>query len=73
MEKRFNFYFRNWYLIRIKKINEQDQKEAIDTLYKIYSLYHEYIKQKTDEIEAFQSLYKKGKYKKIIKIFSKLG
>ncbi|MGG0655742.1 glycosyltransferase [Rummeliibacillus pycnus] len=72
MEKRFNFYFRNWYLIRIKRITDDDQKEAIDTLYKIYSLYKEYIKENTVEIDKFETLYKKGKYQKIAKYFSKI-
>ncbi|HWI47459.1 MAG TPA: glycosyltransferase [Rummeliibacillus sp.] len=72
MEKRFTFYFRNWYLIRIKRIHDEDQKEAIDTLFKIYSLYKEFIVEDSVEIEKFEAFYKKGKYKKIAKYFSKI-
>lgn len=72
MEKRFNFYFKNWYLIRIKKIEDQDLTEAIDTLYNIYSLYKEYIIENSKEGEKFEALYKKGKYKKIVKHFSEI-
>lgn len=73
MEKRFNFYFRNWYLVRIKRINQEDQKEAIDTLFKIYSLYQDFITQKSIEIEKFELFYKKSKYKKIINYYTKLN
>lgn len=73
MERRFNFYFRNWYLIRIKKIKHEEQQEAIDTLYKIYSLYKEYIIQKSVDIEKFAALYEKRKYKQIIKYFSSMN
>lgn len=72
MEKRFNFYFKNWYLIRIKRIKEEDQKEAIDTLYKIYSLYKDLIVERSIEIDKFEGFYKKRKYKKIAKYFSKV-
>lgn len=70
MEKRFNFYFKNWYLIRIKRIEAQDLKESIDLLFNIYSLYKEYIVENSKEGEKFEALYKKGKYKKIAKYFS---
>ncbi|MBK3493771.1 glycosyltransferase [Viridibacillus sp. YIM B01967] len=73
MEKRFNFYFRNWYLVRIKKINHEDQKEAIDTLYKIYALYQDSVLKKSMEVEKFSALYEKGKYKQIIKYFSSIN
>ncbi|OMC85752.1 glycosyl transferase family 2 [Viridibacillus sp. FSL H7-0596] len=73
MERRFNFYFRNWYLIRIKKIKHEEQQEAIDTLYKIYSLYKEYKIQKSVDIEKFAALYEKRKYKQIIKYFSSMN
>lgn len=72
MEKRFNFYFKNWYLIRIKRIDDDELKESIDTLYKIYSLYKEYIVTNSLEIDKFESFYKKGRYKKIVKYFSKI-
>lgn len=72
MEKRFNFYFKNWYLIRIKRIEAQDLKESIDLLFNIYSLYKEYIVENSKEGEKFEALYKKGKYKKIAKYFSRI-
>lgn len=72
MDKRFNFYFRNWYLIRINKINKEDQKESIDTIYKIYSLYKDYITIKDKDIEEFANSYEKKKYDKIINYFSKI-
>lgn len=73
MERRFNFYFRNWYLIRIKKIQHEDQQEAIDTLYKIYSLYKEYLVNNSLDIDKFAALYEKRKYKQIVKYFSSIN
>jgi glycosyltransferase involved in cell wall biosynthesis len=71
MEKRFNFYFVNWYLKRINKINQEDHKESIDTIYKIYSLYKDYITVRDKDIEEFSNLYEKKKYDKIVNYFSK--
>jgi len=72
MDKRFNFYFKNWYLIRIKRIGDEDLKEAIDILYQIYSLYKEFIVENSIEGEKFEAFYKKGKYKKIAKYFTRI-
>jgi glycosyltransferase involved in cell wall biosynthesis len=71
MEKRFNFYFKNWYLKRINKIDKEDQKESIDTLYHIYSLYEKHITQKDKDIAHFVSLYENQNYEQIINYFSK--
>lgn len=72
MDKRFNFYFQNWYLKRINKINKEDQRESIDTLYKIYSLYKGNLTIKDNDIEKFASLYEKKKYEKIVHYFSNI-
>ena len=70
MERRFNFYFKNWYLVRIKQIQKEDWKESIDTVYKIYTMYEKYIKKPDKDIERFVNLYKKGDYSNIVDYFS---
>ncbi|WP_404329950.1 glycosyltransferase [Mesobacillus maritimus] len=72
MDNRFNFYFKNWYLKRINKISKEDQKESIDTLYKIYSLYKQYITTRDKDIEEFARLYEKQMYEQIVTYFSKI-
>ncbi|RND01814.1 glycosyltransferase [Lysinibacillus halotolerans] len=66
MEKRFNFYFKNWYLKRLNMIEEQHLEGSIDTLYKIYELYKEYIVIEDKIITTFERLYKKKEYNQIV-------
>lgn len=42
MEKRFNFYVRGWYLVRLDRIAPEDRHEAITRFLDIYSMYDEY-------------------------------
>ncbi|MEC5188058.1 glycosyltransferase [Geobacillus thermodenitrificans] len=69
MQKRFTFYFKNWYLKRLVYLNRDEAKEALDTLYHIFSLYKDYIVVKDKEISLFEELYKKGDYEGILERF----
>ncbi|SFK18349.1 Spore maturation protein CgeB [Halobacillus dabanensis] len=70
MDKRFTFYFKNWYLKRLNRISEVDQKDSIDTLYKIYDLYRKHLDNKDERFKEFEDLYSKGDYEGIIKNLS---
>lgn len=70
MEEKFYTYFKNWYLKRLKRIEENDLEEAIDTLYKIYSLYKDYMKKEDEDIAKFESLYENSAYKQLAAAFS---
>jgi glycosyltransferase involved in cell wall biosynthesis len=45
---RFNYYFKNWYLKKLKLVKEEDLDQSKCILYKIYKLYEPYI---TDELK----------------------
>ncbi|WP_110927048.1 glycosyltransferase [Bacillus massiliglaciei] len=70
MSTRFNFYFENWYLKRIKYLEEKDAKEALDILYEIYTLYEPHIEVLDEGIKGFVELYKAGEVEEILSRFS---
>ncbi|WP_084007157.1 glycosyltransferase [Salisediminibacterium beveridgei] len=39
LEDRFSYYFRNWYLEKLKKVKPEERNEAIDVLMEIFELY----------------------------------
>ena len=54
MELRFNYYFKNWYLKKLKLVEEGERLDAERTLFEIYQLYKEYTPNHLDdEIKAF--------------------
>lgn len=69
MSKRFNFYYKNWYLKRVKYISESDSKESLQILNEIYVLYKKYIVTEDPEITEFINLYNRGEYKEILAIY----
>lgn len=70
MEKRFNYYFINWYLKRLPQLNKDDVIESIRILYKILMMYNPYITKREGLIKKFEKLCKKGDYSNIIKLVS---
>lgn len=70
MEKRFTFYFKNWYLKRLSGVKPEDLKQAVDTVYEIYSLYKESIVVQDKTILKFEELYLKKKYDEILLLCS---
>lgn len=42
MENKFNFYFKNWYIPRLKKVKSDEYKEAVNLFLKIYKMYEEF-------------------------------
>lgn len=42
MEEKFNFYFKNWYLPRLKKVKDEEYSDAIKIFLQIYKMYEKY-------------------------------
>lgn len=42
MQNKFNFYFKNWYIPRLKKVKSDEYKEAVNLFLKIYKMYEEF-------------------------------
>ncbi|MDW4582596.1 MULTISPECIES: glycosyltransferase [Staphylococcus] len=51
MENRFNFYFKNWYLPRLKKVKQSEYKDAVKLFLKIYKMYEEFERPTDRELE----------------------
>ena len=69
MSKRFNFYYKNWYLKRVKYIMDSDAEECLKILSDIYMLYKEYIIEEDPEITQFITMYNRGKYEEILDLY----
>ncbi|MGM0876424.1 MAG: glycosyltransferase [Bacillota bacterium] len=68
MERRFNYYFKNWYMKRLTRVKNEDLHSSIDKLYEIFTLYKDQIKVYDEVIDKFNKLYKKGEYNKIVEL-----
>ena len=66
LERRFNYYFINWYLKRLARVDKNHIREAVDALYKIYSLYEKYIENPERIIKTFVETYKTQNYDRLI-------
>lgn len=42
LEKRFNYYIKNWYLLRIDRTKLEEREKAIEKFLELYSLYDKY-------------------------------
>jgi glycosyltransferase involved in cell wall biosynthesis len=71
IEKRFVFYFKNWYLKRLPNVKEEDLEKSLEILYNIYLMYRDSLKKPDLELKEFEKNYKKGKYKEIITMILK--
>ncbi|SHP75075.1 putative glycosyl transferase [Mycobacteroides abscessus subsp. abscessus] len=70
IEKRFEYYFTNWYLKKLKLINKEDALESVKILGEILEMYLYNNSQVLDkEIEGFYTLYKSNNFNKIISIY----
>ncbi|WP_312039465.1 glycosyltransferase [Macrococcoides bohemicum] len=65
MEKRFNFYVKGWYLVRLDRIAPEDRSEAIKRFLDIYSLYDEFRRPEDKDLnEVIRSLKEEVNYAK---------
>ncbi|MBU8566612.1 glycosyltransferase [Virgibacillus pantothenticus] len=46
IRKRFNYYFKNWYLNKLEKVEKDQKEEALVSLLKIYELYEKFLNRK---------------------------
>ncbi|WP_255294909.1 glycosyltransferase [Bacillus sp. AFS041924] len=53
LEKRFEYYFKNWYLAKLKKIKETDAIEAIEILCDIWNIYKDEVNPINPDIIRF--------------------
>lgn len=67
MNKRFEYYFENWYLVKLKNVSSVDAKESIILLSKILDLYKDDFKPEDNRIKRFLLLAAKKKYEVIEK------
>lgn len=67
IERRFEYYFKNWYLKKLKKIKKSELKDAIHILRDIYALYEEKFEPKDIDVIRFLSLSKQERYEDIWK------
>jgi len=65
LEKRFEYYFKNWYLAKFKKIKETDAMESIEILCSIWDIYKNYIDPIDPEILRFSKLAEKRDFEGI--------
>ena len=65
MEKRFNFYVKGWYIVRLDRINPEERAEAITRFLDIYSLYDEYDRPEDKDLnDVIKSLKEEVNYHK---------
>lgn len=67
LDTRFEYYFVNWYLRKLKLVNKGDYVESLHILYRIYDLYKNFFKVKNHHLKLFIKLYNTQKYEEIIK------
>ncbi|WP_226618613.1 glycosyltransferase [Cytobacillus firmus] len=67
-EKRLEYYVTNWYLNKLKKVNKEDAKDAIELLAEILGMY-DTESLDSPEIREFVDMYAKNDYEDILKRF----
>ncbi|MBS4204784.1 glycosyltransferase [Lederbergia citrea] len=68
IEKKFEYYFTNWYLKKLKQVNKEDAIDSVKLLGEILDMYSNY-NGESKEINEYNKLYQQGSYKKIVKQF----
>lgn len=71
IEKRFEYYFKNWYLNKLRKVTMEEARESIKILGEIFEMYNDGYEFSTPEINNFKKLNKEKDYDKIIREFVK--
>ncbi|WP_404322684.1 glycosyltransferase [Cytobacillus firmus] len=72
MEKRFTFYFTNWYLKRLPKVLPEDVPHSIDTLQKVYQLYEDHVTDRNKIIMKFAKYSRNKQYDKVMKLVNQV-
>jgi hypothetical protein len=69
MERRFNYYFQNWYLEKIRHVKKEDAFACIEILGNILNEYKSYIVYDDESIKKLIRLYDRGDYDQIFAEF----
>ena len=63
LDVRFNYYFKNWYLKKLKRVRPEDEKEALKILRNIFKMYNKHLpRNKVDPIIE-KTLFKRSLFK----------
>lgn len=71
IEKRFEYYFKNWYLKKLRSVNREDALASVEILDTIFNMYHtsETSQYESPELSIFQKLSEQKDYLGVIKHF----
>ncbi|MDM5314876.1 glycosyltransferase [Fictibacillus sp. b24] len=69
LDKRFEYYFKNWYLEKLKKVQKDDVLESVRLLFEIFNIYKSKAVLAEPEIVRFSELVKNKDYETTIKEF----
>ncbi|WP_313428717.1 glycosyltransferase [Siminovitchia terrae] len=69
MEKRFNYYFKNWYLDKLKNVREEEAFASVMVLEKIFALYQDHLVHEDEELTKFKSILIEQDYEQILNEF----
>jgi glycosyltransferase involved in cell wall biosynthesis len=71
IEKRFEYYFKNWYLKKLRSVDKEDALASVQILDTIFNMYHtsETSQYESPELSIFQKLSEQKDYLGIIKHF----
>lgn len=70
--RKFEHFYKYWYLKKLENVNKDDFEIAIDILYKIYKLYEDDLVLKDEQCKRFVSYYEKNNIEKLQKEYQKL-
>lgn len=70
LEQRFEYYFKNWYLEKLKKVKPEDALESIKIISDIYEFYRKEVNVSDPDLIQFAKLSKKKDYQAIRDIYS---
>ncbi len=67
LEKRFEYFFKNWYLEKLKKVSKEEALDSVKILTEIFNLYKDEVQLVEPELIRFAELCKKKDYNAIMK------
>ncbi|MCD4838316.1 glycosyltransferase [Neobacillus sedimentimangrovi] len=70
LDKRFDFYFKGWYLEKLKHVTRDEALDSIKILVEIYDLYRNDFNPTSEQVIRFKELSASRKYEEIKKLFA---
>ncbi|QWG47495.1 glycosyltransferase [Bacillus mycoides] len=65
LERRFEYYFKNWYLVKLQKVKKDEALESIKIIAEIFDLYKKDVKLKDPELIRFAKWHENKDYTSI--------